>query len=399
MDNIWKPVSIDIRKKCDSHQDPLLVGADYRISVTVFGCFYIKWSGNGKSVSMENGNRYTPEWLEYEPKWNQELQGPGATCQGIKMSTINDVSRLAGVSKATVSRVLSGSRGVKEASRLAVLKAVDELNYRPNVIAQSLLSQSTGCIGVICAQDNINQTTGYLYALEKHLSQHQKHLLLRFANTKAEVMSALDELSCGLCDDILIIGARFPLQIDQENVILVDCMETNNVNSIQYDHAFAAETACNFLASQGRRQIALIHPHGSGFADQVLLGYKHGLEKNFLPFNRNLVFMDATSSSVALQELLNNASTVNFNALLVADEQEAQRVIPQLQAFNRSVPGDIMVFSLAGSLHLPGIPTIPAIEYSMDAMAARIVTWLNEKTQMLGSYVLRGDLIIPDVRR
>lgn len=48
------------------------------------------------------------------------------------MSTINDVSRLAGVSKATVSRVLSGSRGVKEASRLAVLKAVDELNYRPN---------------------------------------------------------------------------------------------------------------------------------------------------------------------------------------------------------------------------------------------------------------------------
>lgn len=55
----------------------------------------------------------------------------------------------------------------------AVLKAVDELNYRPNVIAQSLLSQSTGCIGVICAQENINQTTGYLYALEKHLSQHQ----------------------------------------------------------------------------------------------------------------------------------------------------------------------------------------------------------------------------------
>ena len=75
------------------------------------------------------------------------------------MSTINDVSRLAGVSKATVSRVLSGSRGVKEASRQAVLQAAEALNYRPNMIAQSLLSQTTGCIGVICAQDNINQTT------------------------------------------------------------------------------------------------------------------------------------------------------------------------------------------------------------------------------------------------
>ncbi|NCH59602.1 LacI family DNA-binding transcriptional regulator [Cronobacter dublinensis] len=314
------------------------------------------------------------------------------------MSTINDVSRLAGVSKATVSRVLSGSRGVKEASRQAVLKAVDELNYRPNVIAQSLLSQSTGCIGVICAQDNINQTTGYLYALEKQLSQHQKHLLLRFANSKQEVMQALDELTSGLCDGVLIIGARFPLNITQENVILVDCMESENAPSLQYDHAFAVETACNYLIRQNRRQIALIYPHGSGFADQVLLGYKLALERNFLPFNRNLVFMDATSSSVALQELLNNATTVNFNALLVADDQEAQRVIPQLQAFNKSVPEEIMVFSLAGTLHMPGIPTIPAIEYSMDVMAARIVGWLNEKTQdVLGSGVLRGDLFLPEI--
>ncbi|BCG07454.1 LacI family DNA-binding transcriptional regulator [Buttiauxella agrestis] len=314
------------------------------------------------------------------------------------MSTINDVSRLAGVSKATVSRVLSGSRGVKEASRLAVLKAAEELRYRPNMIAQSLLSQSTGCIGVICAQENINQTTGYLYALEKHLSQHQKHLLLRFANSKAEVIHALDELTCGLCDDVLIIGARFPLNIDQENVILVDCVDVDSSNSINFDHAFAAETACNYLIKQGRRQIAVINPDSCGSVDQILLGYKRALENNFLPFNRNLIFMDSTSSSVALQVLLNNSTTLNFNALLVADEQEAQRIIPQLQAFNKSVPKDIMVFSLAGSLHLPGIPTIPAIEYSMDAMAARIVTWLTEKTQSaLRSNVLRGDLIIPDM--
>ncbi|ASN85471.1 LacI family transcriptional regulator [Pectobacterium carotovorum subsp. carotovorum] len=315
------------------------------------------------------------------------------------MSTINDVSRLAGVSKATVSRVLSGSRGVKEASRLAVLKAVDELKYRPNVIAQSLLSQSTGCIGVICAQDNINQTTGYLYALEKHFSRHQKHLLLRFASSRAEVMNVLDELTSGLCDDILIIGARFPLNLADKNIILIDCMETDTTNSLQFDHAFATETACNYLIRQGRRQIALINPAASSSAEQVLLGYKRALENNFLPFNRNLIFMDASSSSsVALQVLLNNSTTLNFNALLVADELEAKRVITQLQAFNKSVPKDIMVFSLAGSLDIPGIPAIPAIEYSMDAVAARIVSWLNEKTQdVLGSYVLRGDLIIPDM--
>ena len=259
------------------------------------------------------------------------------------MSTINDVSRLAGVSKATVSRVLSGSRGVKEASRQAVLQAAEELNYRPNMIAQSLLSQTTGCIGVICAQDNINQTTSYLYALQKQLSQHQKHLLLRFANSRGRVLHSLEELTCGLCDNVLIIGARFPLNIDRPDVVLIDCLESEGANSIHFDHAFAAETACNYLISQG-----------------------------------------------------NNATTLNFNALLVANEQQAQLVVPQLQAFNRAVPEKVMVFSLAGSLQLPGIPTIPAIEYSMDAMASRIVNWLTEKTQMLGSSPLRGDLIIPN---
>ena len=264
------------------------------------------------------------------------------------------------------------------------------------MIAQSLLSQTTGCIGVICAQDNINQTTSYLYALEKQLSQHQMHLLLRFANSRGRVLHSLEELTCGLCDNVLIIGARFPLNIDRPDVVLIDCLESDATNSIQFDHAFAAETACNYLISQGRRQIALIHPQANGFADQVLLGYKHALEKNFLPFNRNLVFLDSHSPSVAVQELVNNATTLNFNALLVANEQQAQLVVPQLQAFNRAVPEKVMVFSLAGSLQLPGIPTIPAIEYSMDAMASQIVNWLTEKTQMLASSPLRGDLIIPN---
>ncbi|GJK67228.1 LacI family transcriptional regulator [Klebsiella oxytoca] len=276
------------------------------------------------------------------------------------------------------------------------MQAAEALNYRPNMIAQSLLSQTTGCIGVICAQDNINQTTSYLYALEKQLSQHQMHLLLRFANSRGRVLHSLEELTCGLCDNVLIIGARFPLNIDRPDVVLIDCLESDATNSIQFDHAFAAETACNYLISQGRRQIALIHPQANGFADQVLLGYKHALEKNFLPFNRNLVFLDSHSPSVAVQELVNNATTLNFNALLVANEQQAQLVVPQLQAFNRAVPEKVMVFSLAGSLQLPGIPTIPAIEYSMDAMASQIVNWLTEKTQMLASSPLRGDLIIPN---
>lgn len=174
----------------------------------------------------------------------------------------------------------------------------------------------------------------------------------------------------------------------------MDCLDSEGDNSIQFDHAFAAETACHYLISQGRRQIALIHPQSSGFADQVLLGYKHALEKTFCRLIATWCFW-ITPRRRWRWELVNNATTLNFNALLVSDEQQAQRVVPQLQAFNRAVPQNVMVFSLAGSLQLPGIPTIPAIEYSMDAMASRIVNWLTEKTDNPGGSPLRGDLIIP----
>jgi DNA-binding LacI/PurR family transcriptional regulator len=141
----------------------------------------------------------------------------------------------------------------------------------------------------------------------------------------------------------------------------------------------------------------VITPTANRFAEHILLGYKLALENNFLPFNRNLVFMEnSISSLVALQMLMNNSTTLNFNALLVADELEAQRVITQLKAFNKSVPKDIMVFSLAGSLNLPGVPAIPAIEYPVEVMAARIVKWLTQEPQSTPvPQLMRGDLVVP----
>jgi len=65
------------------------------------------------------------------------------------MTTILDVCKLANVSKATVSRVLSGNRKVKEDTREVVMRAVEQLNYRPNPLAQTLATKISNTIGVI----------------------------------------------------------------------------------------------------------------------------------------------------------------------------------------------------------------------------------------------------------
>ncbi len=63
--------------------------------------------------------------------------------------TIGDIARLAGVSKTTVSRVLSGSVLVKDATKIRVQQVIDENNYEPSVLARSLSTKKTNTIGVV----------------------------------------------------------------------------------------------------------------------------------------------------------------------------------------------------------------------------------------------------------
>ncbi|MBU9819076.1 LacI family transcriptional regulator [Rahnella sp. Lac-M11] len=304
------------------------------------------------------------------------------------MANINDVSRLAKVSKATVSRVLSGSRGVKEESRLAVMQAVETLQYKPSVIAQSLSTQSTGCIGVICAAENINQSTGYLHALEKELRLNQKYLLLRFATDAAGLAHSVNEIGRGLCDAMIVIGARFELPPLPENVITIDCLDEDSDRSIHFDRSFAAETACQYVLQQGRRQIALINAENGETAGQILQGYHQALEKFLLPYDRRLVH----SGEQALTQLL--AQNVPFNALLVPDDASAQDALRQLAQHGRAVPASVMVFSLDSTLP-PGISAVPAITYPLETLAQTAMALLAGQFSANAGAPVRGQLSIP----
>ena len=71
--------------------------------------------------------------------------------------TIYDVAREAGVSMATVSRVVNGNKNVKENTRKKVLEVIDRLDYRPNAVARGLASKKTPSVGVVVP----NMSKGY----------------------------------------------------------------------------------------------------------------------------------------------------------------------------------------------------------------------------------------------
>ncbi|MGQ7167683.1 LacI family DNA-binding transcriptional regulator, partial [Escherichia sp. R-CC3] len=106
------------------------------------------------------------------------------------MPTIDDVSRLANVSRATVSRVLTGTRGVREESREAVLRAVEELNYRPSFAAQNLASQSSSYIGVVLSSRDENSGARLLPALARAMKLLNKTLIVQYVDNAIEHASS-----------------------------------------------------------------------------------------------------------------------------------------------------------------------------------------------------------------
>ena len=70
-------------------------------------------------------------------------------------STIKDVAKLAGVSPSTVTRVLQDKSSISEATKKKVRKAMETLNYHPNVNARSLASKKTNVIGVVLPEDSV----------------------------------------------------------------------------------------------------------------------------------------------------------------------------------------------------------------------------------------------------
>jgi LacI family transcriptional regulator len=137
------------------------------------------------------------------------------------VATLYDVARLAGVSTATVSRVLHGQDRVRESTRARVKKAIEELGYVPDSAAQSLSRRRKEVIGIVCVErpanhrENMNLTYNdeLLHGVEAHIRALDWSLLITFWNETTDPdFPRLDAMS-GKVDGILIGEGSFPSRL------------------------------------------------------------------------------------------------------------------------------------------------------------------------------------------
>lgn len=306
---------------------------------------------------------------------------------GAARVTVKTVASRAGVSVATVSRVLGGhADAVTDATRARVIRAADELGYQPNSLAVALRKGVTKTIGLIIP--DISDAYFHLIARGVEDVAQEAGYAVVFCNSDRKVDKetlCLDLLRDKRVDGIIFCGGGVDderhLQGRNWGAAKVVAIGPHVVDlpSIRVDDSSAIESAVSHLASGGRRRVLCIAGEADWLITQRrLAGYRAGVEHLALDADPALVSFYGFKSADgrrAVSEAL--AAGVQFDAAIAFDDDAALGAMAALRAAGRRVPEDVAVIGCDdipfGSLAQPSLSTIRFPTYDFGTTAAHMV--------------------------
>lgn len=182
------------------------------------------------------------------------------------MTTLQDVAKLAGLSMMTVSRYINNSGYVGEKSREKIKRSIKELNYRPNIVARSLVTKNTKTIGLIIASITNPFYPEIVLGVEDEINEMDYNVILCNADGKMReqeyIEVLLDKCVDGIIFSHLNISAKQILELKNYgvNCVLID-NETKglNVGKIETNDVIGGNMAGNHLIKLGHKRIGIIH--------------------------------------------------------------------------------------------------------------------------------------------
>ncbi len=180
------------------------------------------------------------------------------------ISTILDIAKMAGVSKTLVSRALNNQPGVSEQSREKILRVSKELNYRPNMLAKSLVLQKTQTIGVVLDDLCVPFYFDMIRSLEANTKKHGFSSLFCGANDNEETkLKYIRFFTEGRCDGLVIYGshindARLIRNLAETKfpfILIENQIQDLAVNNVVLDNVYGSKLAVEHLISLGCKDI------------------------------------------------------------------------------------------------------------------------------------------------
>lgn len=216
-----------------------------------------------------------------------------------RFATITDVAKAAGVSRATASRVLSGSEyPVSEELRARILQAAQELNYRPNALARGLKKEGRAVIGVIVPSLS-NPFYSELVEGIKDIAYGEQFVVLlaptdgRVQREEQLLNALIEQRVRGIAVALAFGAAKFARAIQGSGVHVVAFDEQGEGipgDCVAVDYREGARAAAEYLLALGHRRIGFVTaPLARANRRQILEGYREAHEQAGLPVDEALV--------------------------------------------------------------------------------------------------------------
>lgn len=277
-----------------------------------------------------------------------------------EMVSLAEVARVAGVSSATVSRVLSGAAyPVREETRQKVLDAAEQLNFRPNMLARGLVTSRTSIIATIVHDISDPYFGEIVRGVEEAAVEHDYQVLISSSEREAgRELEVLRLLLAYNVDGVVFAGGSLDDSEYESNVAqLIEAFKSEDRAvvhlaphigggaSVTVDNEQAAFEMASHLISLGHRRIGLAAgpPHLSTARDRTN-GYRLALREAGIRYEPDLVaHTDFTSEGgrVATTELLDRWP--DLTAIFAANDLTAFGVLSVLNERGLSVPGEVSV--------------------------------------------------------
>jgi DNA-binding LacI/PurR family transcriptional regulator len=274
---------------------------------------------------------------------------PPASEGPVGRPTIFDVADRAGVSKSLVSLVLRGKPGVSDARRHAVLKAADELGYRPNAAARSLVQQRTHTVGALLSDMGNPWFIDLLDAVRSELAELGLNLFLSESHQLPTDSSVLDAFIEARVDGLLLLGT---MPVTEQLVAAAATMpavvvsgrepDLPKVDVVSGDDHAGASAAVAHLIELGHTRIA--HLAGTGrAADLRADGYREQMRRHGLDREIRVAVSDRSEAGdeQAARELL--ATRHRPTAILANNDYAALIVMSHAQSLGVAVPDHLSV--------------------------------------------------------
>jgi DNA-binding LacI/PurR family transcriptional regulator len=311
-------------------------------------------------------------------------------------TTLEEVALLAGVSRATVSRVVNGSPRVSPDVRVDVQAAIERLGYVPNRAARSLVTRRSDSIAVVIAEP-----TGRLFSdpffprllrgISSELAARDRQLILLMPESAAGEGRTADYLTAGHVDGALLVSLHaddpLPARLSAAGIPIVLVGRPPKgirASFVDVDNRQGAHSAVAHLVAGGRRVVGTIAgPQDMAAGLDRLTGYREALADAGLAPDPSLeVVGDFTQESgvEAMTRLL--AARPDVDAVFAASDLMAAGALSALAAAGRRVPADVAVVGFDDSpVAMTTTPQLTSVRQPIEAMGHEVARLLVDAVE------------------